>query len=96
MTTVISSAAEGMRFFQELVGVAAEEGKHPTGSRRSFPAGQHYPKTEAQDQRLHDREANAMRRTQITLKNPKRGSVDVRKSKSAISPNVIHSLDSHT
>lgn len=97
VTTVISSAAEGMRFFQELAGVAAEEGKHlhwftPVG----FPAGQHYPKTEVRKIKvyLHDREANAMRRTQITLKNPKRGSVDVRKSKSAISPNVIHSLDS--
>ena len=97
VTTVISSAASGMRFFQELAGAAAEEGRHmnwftPVG----FPAGQYYPKTEVKKIKvyLHDREAKVLRRTQITLKSNRKNTVDVRKSKAAISPNVIHSLDS--
>jgi DNA-directed RNA polymerase len=97
VTTVISSAADGMRFFQQLADSAAQEGYHMTWfTPVGFPAGQYYPKREIKKIKvyLHDREASVQRRTQITLRNNKRGTVDVRKSKAAISPNVIHSLDS--
>lgn len=97
VTTVISSAADGMQFFQQLADTAAREGRHMTWfTPVGFPAGQYYPKREIKKIKvyLHDREASVQRRTQITLRNNRRGTVDVRKSKAAISPNVIHSLDS--
>lgn len=97
VTTVISSAADGMQFFQQLADMTAREGRHMTWfTPVGFPAGQYYPKREIKKIKvyLHDRETSVQRRTQITLRNNRRGTVDVRKSKAAISPNVIHSLDS--
>tara|TARA_B100001094_G_scaffold332019_1_gene402390 strand:- start:1021 stop:3507 length:2487 start_codon:yes stop_codon:yes gene_type:complete len=94
---VISSAQNGMSFFQQLCGALAHEGKHmnwftPVG----FPASQFYPSNNFKKVKiyLYDREAKIPQRTQVTLRSPDYNRVDKRKSKTAISPNVIHSLDS--
>jgi len=94
---VISSAQQGMNFFQNLCGALAHEGKHmnwftPVG----FPASQYYPSNNYKKLKiyLYDREAKIPTRTQVTLRSPDYNRVDKRKSKTAISPNVIHSLDS--
>ena len=86
-----------MTFFQQLCGALAHEGKHmnwftPVG----FPASQFYPSNDYKKIKiyLYDREAKLPQRTQVTLRTPDFNRVDKRKSKTAISPNVIHSLDS--
>ena len=94
---VISSAQEGMAFFQQLCGALAHEGKHmnwitPSG----FPAAQFYPSNKHKKIKIYmyDREAQMPVRSQITLREQDWSRVDKRKSKTAVSPNVIHSLDS--
>lgn len=94
---VISSAQQGMSFFQQLCGALAHEGKHmywitPSG----FPAAQFYPTTRYKKIKIYmyDREAKMPQRSQVTLREPDSNRVDKRKSKTAVSPNVIHSLDS--
>lgn len=94
---VISSAQEGMAFFQQLCGALAHESKHmnwitPSG----FPAAQFYPSNKHKKIKIYmyDREAQMPVRSQVTLREQDRSKVDKRKSKTAVSPNVIHSLDS--
>ena len=94
---VISSAQQGMAFFQQLCGALAHEGKHfhwvtPSG----FPAAQFYPANRHKKIKLYlyDRAAEMPVRSQVTLRELDSSRVDKRKSKTAISPNVIHSLDS--
>jgi len=95
---VITGAAGGMGFFQEL---AAMMGKFnetvswftPVG----FPVDNAYYKTESKLLRLYlyDREAESkLSRTAARLSKDVWKRVDVRKCQSAISPNIIHSLDS--
>ena len=94
---VLSPAAEGMDFFQKCAGALAKEGKPmhwrtPIG----FPVTQKYTKWNTQKVKvyLYDRVAGVKKRAQITLNTPDPDRICVRQSKSGISPNIIHSMDS--
>lgn len=95
---VVSSAAEGMSFFQKIAGALSHEGKHvkfetPTG----FPMVQRYTHWDVKKVKifLYDREAGVRKRSQTTLRTRSAMSkVDKKKSKSAIAPNCIHAMDS--
>ena len=94
---VISSAKEGMAFLQTLCGLMADQNEHMHWfTPVQFPAAQWYPRRNTKKVKvyLHDRVANVRRRTQVTLKDVVGKTVDKRKSKTAIAPNYIHSMDS--
>lgn len=95
--SVISSAANGMAFFQQITGALAHENKSvhfetPVG----FPMVQTYNYWDIKKIKiyLYDRDAKVLHRTQISLRTKPTKKVDKRKSKAAVSPNVIHSMDS--
>ena len=94
---VISSAAAGMDFFQAIAGALAEENKElgwktPVG----FPVIQKYNHWDVKKIKiyLHDRDVGLPKRTQISVRERGKHTVDKRKAKAAVSPNVIHSMDS--
>ena len=94
---VISSAANGMSFFQKIAGALAHENKlvhfvNPIG----FPMIQEYTYWNIKKIKIYlfDRDAKVLHRTQISLRTKPDKKVDVRKCKAAVSPNVIHSMDS--
>ena len=94
---VISSAKEGMAFLQELSHLVSNANEHMHWyTPVQFPAAQFYPQRTVKKIKvyLHDRTANVRKRTQVSLKDVKVNTIDVRKSKTAIAPNFIHSLDS--
>ena len=95
--SVINSAAQGMAFFQNVTGALAHENKAvhfetPVG----FPMIQQYHQWDIKKIKiyLYDRDAKVLHRTQISLRTKPSKKVDKRKSKAAVSPNVIHSMDS--
>lgn len=97
VTTVLASVTTGMTFFQKLAGALAHEGKHvkfdnPVG----FPMSQKYTYWDVKKVRifLYDRETQIRKRSQVSVRTHNNQHVDKRKSKNAIAPNVIHSLDS--
>ena len=94
---VISSAAAGMSFFQSVAGALAHEGKPfrfttPIG----FPVVQKYTYWDVKKVKiyLHDREAGVLKRTQISVREKATKRIDKKKAKAAVSPNIIHSMDS--
>lgn len=94
---VISSAAAGMEFFKTIAGALAHEGKPvrwttPTG----FTAVQKYSDFDMKKVKLylHDRKTHVDKRTQVTVRESPKSSINKRKSKAGISPNFIHSMDS--
>ena len=94
---VIRSAADGMEFFKAIAGALAHEGKPvrwttPTG----FIAYQKYTDFDMKKVKLflHDRVTHVEKRMQITVRERSKTKIKKRKSKSSISPNVIHSMDS--
>lgn len=94
---VIKNAGTGMRFFQELADAMAKEGKHmnwqtPIG----FPVVQRYPKQRTKKLKLflHDREHMQLTRQQVSIREDVQNTVARAKSKQAVAPNVIHSMDS--
>lgn len=94
---VISSAAAGMSFFQSVAGALAHEGKPfrfvtPVG----FPVIQKYTYWDVKKVKiyLHDREAGVLKRTQISVREKANKRIDKKKAKAAVSPNIIHSMDS--
>ena len=94
---VISSAAAGMSFFQSVAGALAHEGKPfrfntPIG----FPVVQKYTYWDVKKVKiyLHDREAGVLKRTQISVREKATKKIDKKKAKAAVSPNIIHSMDS--
>ena len=94
---VISSAKDGMAFLKAVCGLMSDANEHmhwftPVG----FPAAQFYPMRNVKKVKvyLHDRVTNVRRRTQVTLKDVVERSINKRKSKTAIAPNFIHSMDS--
>jgi DNA-directed RNA polymerase, mitochondrial len=94
---VISSAASGMAFFQKVAGALAHEGKPlrfttPVG----FPVIQKYTYWDVKKVKiyLHDREAGVLNRTQISVREKANRRIDKKKAKAAVSPNIIHSMDS--
>jgi len=94
---VINSAANGMSFFQAVASALAHEGKNlrftnPVG----FPLIQQYTLWDVKKVKLYlyDRHADALKRTQVSVRMKAASRVDKRKSKAAVSPNVIHSMDS--
>ena len=93
---VITGASEGMKFFKTLSRLLAHENKHtrwvtPMG----FPVVQSYTKFTTKEIKvyLYDRTLQKNVRTQISLRDKPLRKVDKTKSASAISPNVIHSMD---
>ena len=93
---VLSPAAEGMEFFRKCAGALANENKPmhwrtPIG----FPVTQKKTLWNTQKVKvyLYDRVAGIKKRAQITLNTPS-DRICVRQSKSGISPNIIHSMDS--
>lgn len=94
---VISSAKDGMAFLKTLCGLMGQANEHMHWfTPVHFPAAQFYPKRDVKKVKvfLHDRTAKVRRRTQVTLKNTVENTIDIRKSKTAIAPNFIHSMDS--
>ena len=94
---VLAPAKEGMDFFQACAGALASENKAmhwrtPIG----FPVTQKYTKWSSQKIKvyLYDRDAGVKKRAQISLNSPDNAKIDVRRSKSGVSPNIIHSMDS--
>ena len=94
---VIENAGTGMRFFQDLADAMAKEGKHmnwqtPIG----FPVVQRYPKQRTKKLKLflHDREHMQLTRQQVSIREDVQNTVARAKSKQAVAPNVIHSMDS--
>ncbi len=94
---VISSAAAGMSFFQKVAGALAHEGKPfrfttPIG----FPVIQKYTYWDVKKVKiyLHDRDAGVLKRTQISVREKTNKRIDKKKAKAAVSPNIIHSMDS--
>jgi len=97
VTEVIRSAAAGMSFFQKVAGALAHEGKAlrfttPVG----FPLIQKYTFWDVKKVKvyLHDRAAGVRKRTQISVREKATARIDKRKAKAAVSPNIIHSMDS--
>lgn len=98
INSVIRGAAAGMNFYQEMARVMANYNMTmswftPVG----FPVDNAYYKTKSKRLRiyLYDKEAaTGQSRTAVTMNKDDYKVVDVRKCVSAISPNVIHSLDS--
>jgi len=93
---VITGASEGMKFFKSIAKLLAHENKHaqwvtPVG----FPVIQAYTKftTKKLKVYLYDRVLHKNVRSQITLVGEPIKMVEKAKSVSAISPNVIHSMD---
>jgi DNA-directed RNA polymerase len=94
---VIENAGTSMRFFQKLADALAVEGKHmmwhtPIG----FPVVQRYRKQKTKKLKLflHDREHHRLVRSQVSIRESLENSVARGKSKQAVAPNVIHSMDS--
>ena len=94
---VISSAAQGMAFFQKIAGALAHEGKalrfdNPVG----FPVIQQYTQWDVKKVKifLYDRVTEAPKREQISVRVRATSRVDKKKAKAAVSPNIIHSMDS--
>ena len=93
---VITGASEGMKFFKTLARLLAHENKHmrwvtPVG----FPVIQSYSKFTTKEIKvyLYDRTMFKNVRSQISLRDKPVKAVDKAKSASAVSPNVIHSMD---
>lgn len=93
---VITGASEGMKFFKTLARLLAHENKHmrwvtPVG----FPVIQSYSKFTTKEIKvyLYDRTLFKNVRSQISLRDKPVKAVDKAKSASAVSPNVIHSMD---
>ena len=94
---VISSAAQGMTFFQKVAGALAHEGKalrfdNPVG----FPVIQQYSQWDVKKVKifLYDRVTDAPKREQVSVRVRASSRVDKKKAKAAVSPNIIHSMDS--
>ena len=94
---VLSAAKQGMEFFQECASALAKENKPihwrtPIG----FPVTQKKTRWKSEKIKvyLYDRTAKVKKRAQIGLKSPDGDKICVRQSKSGISPNIIHSMDS--
>lgn len=94
---VISSASQGMQFFQTIASALAHENKPvrfdtPIG----FPMVQQYSEWDIKKVKiyLHDRDAKVLSRTQISIRTKPARKIDKRKARAAVSPNIIHSLDS--
>lgn len=97
ITTVIVGASKGMAFFQNMAEICGKLNETvswftPVG----FPVDNSYYKTKAKRLRLYlyDKEAKMNRRSSVTLNVDDYKTVNTRKCASAISPNVIHSMDS--
>lgn len=93
---VIQGASVGMAFFKKLAGISAHQSKPmiwktPVG----FPVLHKYTDWQTKKIKiyLHDRVANVLSRTQVTLRTRPSHLIKKSKSKSAIAPNVIHSMD---
>ena len=94
---VLSAAKEGMEFFQECAGALAKENK-PISWRTpiGFPVTQKKTRWKSEKVKvyLYDRTAKVKKRAQISLNSPDVDTICLRQSKSGISPNIIHSMDS--
>jgi DNA-directed RNA polymerase len=97
ISSVVTSAAEGMAFFQSCAGILASEGLHmkfvtPLG----FPMFQHY-RTETGTLRqkiwLFDRETKVIDKTARASFRGYNETVKRDKSINAVSPNIIHAMD---
>ena len=93
---VIQGASVGMAFFKQLAGISAHQSKPmvwktPVG----FRVLHKYCDWQTKKLKiyLHDRVANVLTRTQVTLRTRPSHLIKKSKSKSAIAPNVIHSMD---
>jgi len=93
---VITGASEGMKFFKTLARLLAHENKHMTWvTPVGFPVVQSYSKFTTKEIKvyLYDRTMFKNVRSQISLRDKPMRAVDKAKSASAVSPNVIHSMD---
>lgn len=93
---VIESASIGMSFFKDLAGLTSHQSKPmiwktPLG----FPVIHKYSEWKVKKIKiyLHDREAKCLTRQQVTLKEKPTHTIMKSKAKSAIAPNIIHSMD---
>ena len=91
----ITSAKEGMEYFQSVAAALAAEGKYvrwttPTG----FAVVQKYTRNESKKifLSLYDSEVHRMKQGERTVSNPT-NRIDTKKMINAIAPNIVHSLD---
>ena len=99
---VLVSAKEGMEFFRACAGALAAENKPMSWTTPiGFPVTQKYTKWNTKKVKvyLYDRVLKSKKRSQFSLKvdvtdEAGRQKIDVKKAKSGISPNIIHSMDS--
>ena len=95
---VVKGANEGMSFIQKLAECCSKENKlmcwtTPMG----FPVVNRYTKHISKPIKvfLYDREFDALKRTQITLRSNDNKTVDARKACAAVAANHTHSLDTN-
>ena len=100
---ILSSVSAGMKFFSGVAGILAHEGKHVKFKNKiDFPMQQKYTHWQVKKVRifLYDRVASLAqdkpihRRSQLSVRTQNPRKVDKKKSKSAVSANLIHSQDS--
>ena len=94
---VIVGASNGMRYWQALATAAGKDNKTmswftPLG----FPVDNSYYKSKSKRLRIYmyDRETNSQAASTLRLNKNDHTAIDIRKCAAAISPNMIHSLDS--
>jgi DNA-directed RNA polymerase len=94
---VVVGAADGMRFFQAFAHALADVNQTMTWfTPVGFPVDNAYYKNKAKRLRiyLYDKQVDSQVRTSVVLNMPDTRTVDKRKCGAAVSPNMIHSLDS--
>jgi len=96
--SVIKSAKDGMEFFQACAKIMADEGLHMTFKtpKLNFPVHQYYRNTKSSRRRvyLYSHDLNAIQPRGLMSYTRVMPGIDKDKSISAVSPNIIHSMDS--
>ena len=94
---VIIGASNGMRYWQTLASTAAKHNKTMSWfTPMGFPVDNSYYKNKSKRLRIYmyDKETDSQIASTMRLNKEDRFAVDARKCAAAISPNMIHSLDS--
>lgn len=96
VNSVIKAASAGMKFYQQIAAALAHEGK---GMRWTTPVGfpvlHKYTDYDVKRVKLYlyDREAMVAKETKVSYRAGPKTKINKSKAKSAVAPNVIHSLD---
>lgn len=97
VNNVVTGARDGMEFFRKLSDLLSHRGKAVTWNTPiGFPVVNYYRPITVKRLKIYlfDRDAAKPTRSSVSVATEQLGKIDKKKSKAAISPNVIHSLDS--